>query len=141
MKECPKRTSKLVAGPGGGVLAQLEGVKAEVAGGTARLEHGGARHVESVGEVLDDSNNSEDLPEAARGNLEEGLGGDRVGLHAISATKSEMLAHFQEGKKGLEPAMDIWRRKGHNLRWTRREGGRTPERGSQGWQAWKHVRA
>jgi hypothetical protein len=79
-QEVLKRTSKLIAGPGSGVLSKLEGVESKVAGGTARLEHSGARHVESVGQVLDDANDGENLPETSRGNLEESLGGNRVGL-------------------------------------------------------------
>lgn len=57
-----------------------------VFGHPSKEERGGGwrheltRHVEVVGEVLDDTDDSEDLPEAARGSLEEGLRGDGVRL-------------------------------------------------------------
>ena len=70
---------ELVACEGGGVLAEAKRVKAEVAGLAARGEHGVARHLEVVGEVLDHAAEDEDLPQAASGDLEEGLGGNGVG--------------------------------------------------------------
>ena len=60
-----KLTRKLVAGEGSRVLAEAKGIEAKVAGLAAGREHSVARHLEAVGEVLDDAAEGEDLPEAA----------------------------------------------------------------------------
>ena len=59
-----KLTRKLVAGEGSRVLAEAKGIEAKVAGLAAGREHSVARHLEAVGEVLDDAAEGEDLPEA-----------------------------------------------------------------------------
>mmetsp|Transcript_41231 Transcript_41231/g.95667 ORF Transcript_41231/g.95667 Transcript_41231/m.95667 type:complete len:203 (+) Transcript_41231:135-743(+) len=95
---------QLVASTSSGVLAEVEGIKTEVAGGAAALEHGFARHVEPVGDVLDDADDGEDLPEAARGDLEEGLRRDGVG-GGLRGQVDDLLHQAAEGREHADAAV------------------------------------
>lgn len=71
---------QLVASPGSGILAKVEGVKAKIAGGTAGAEHLAAPHLEVVAEQLDATNRSEYLPQPTGRHLEKCLRSNGIRL-------------------------------------------------------------
>jgi hypothetical protein len=82
------------------VSGELEGVEADVAGGTAASEHGGGGEGTVVGDDLDGAEGEEDLPETASGDREEGLGGDGV----VEAGEGELDLLLDKEAEGTEHA-------------------------------------
>ena len=96
--------SELVTSAGLGVLAEAEGIKSKVSRGASSREHSGSRHLKVVGEVLNGTDESEDLPESASGNLVEGLGSNGVG-GCLERKVNKLLHNVSQGGEHANTAV------------------------------------
>lgn len=75
-------------------------LKAEVSGLAATIEHVAVGQLAAVGHKLNQAAGQENLPQPARRDLEEGLGGDRVGKLGSRQVHKLLHQHAQKGQHG-----------------------------------------